>query len=132
MSITASDQDHGRNAEVTYTLLEENDWEQFDIGAKSGDLVFRNKLDRETKSSYEVRKLTLKVQSQLQQITFSIFFFFLYFRILDMRNFLIYIFLFLPKIIRAPVSENVPSDSAPSKDCSACTSVQSYQSVSHM
>ena len=54
MTITASDEDHGRNADVFYTLLEENDWEQFLINGVTGDLSFKNKLDRETKSSYEV------------------------------------------------------------------------------
>ena len=54
MDIIASDEDHGRNADITYTILEENDWEQFEIDAKSGQLTFKNKLDRETKSSYEV------------------------------------------------------------------------------
>ena len=54
MNIEASDEDHGRNADITYTILEENDWEQFEIDAKSGQLTFKNKLDRETKSSYEV------------------------------------------------------------------------------
>ena len=54
MDIVASDEDHGRNADITYTILEENDWEQFEIDAKSGQLTFKNKLDRETKSSYEV------------------------------------------------------------------------------
>ena len=52
-TITATDDDHGRNGDVSFTILEENDWQKFAI-TPSGNLTFKEKLDRETKASYEV------------------------------------------------------------------------------
>ena len=54
MTIQATDKDHGRNAELTYLLLEENDWDSFAIDGPSGNLTNTKRLNRESKASYEV------------------------------------------------------------------------------
>ena len=52
--VSASDADHGLNAEVHYYLSPEKDYQQFHLDKDTGNLTTRAVLDREVKAVYEV------------------------------------------------------------------------------
>lgn len=53
-TIEATDEDSGRNAEISYTLQQENDWESFLLDPVTGVLTNKAVLDRETHPVYIV------------------------------------------------------------------------------
>ena len=54
ITILATDKDHGKNAEISYSLLQEGDYEYFEMDPVTGILRNRRILDRETKPRYQV------------------------------------------------------------------------------
>lgn len=61
--VSATDADHGKNAEVHYYLAPEKDYTKFQIHKDSGLLTTREVLDREQQAVYEVSR------SRIQSLT---------------------------------------------------------------
>ncbi|KAK3582014.1 hypothetical protein CHS0354_039681 [Potamilus streckersoni] len=55
IKLLATDADHGLNAAVTYTLLDEGDYQKFRLDPLTGSLSNKDVLDRETKDRYELK-----------------------------------------------------------------------------
>ncbi|KAL4239415.1 hypothetical protein ACF0H5_000230 [Mactra antiquata] len=55
IQIETTDADHGRNAEIVYSLEPENDWEKFAIDSVTGELTNAEILDREVKDFYQIK-----------------------------------------------------------------------------
>lgn len=63
IQVSATDADHGKNAEVHYYLAPEKDYTKFQIHKDSGLLTTREVLDREQQAVYEVSR------SRIQSLT---------------------------------------------------------------
>ncbi|KAL3875780.1 hypothetical protein ACJMK2_033697 [Sinanodonta woodiana] len=55
IKLIATDADHGMNAAITYTLLDEGDYQKFRLDPVTGSLSNKELLDRETKDKYELK-----------------------------------------------------------------------------
>ena len=60
IQVSATDADHGKNAEVHYYLAPEKDYTKFQIHKDSGLLTTREVLDREQQAVYEVSRSSIQ------------------------------------------------------------------------
>lgn len=61
IQVSATDADHGKNAEVHYYLAPEKDYTKFQIHKDTGLLTTRAILDREQQAQFEVSSTSLSV-----------------------------------------------------------------------
>lgn len=61
IQVSATDADHGKNAEVHYYLAPEKDYTKFQIHKDTGLLTTRAILDREQQAQFEVSRTSLSV-----------------------------------------------------------------------
>ena len=52
--VTAIDSDHGVNADISYTIIEANHWEVFQMNESTGQVLLRKPLDREAVDEYNL------------------------------------------------------------------------------
>lgn len=61
IQVSATDADHGKNAEVHYYLAPEKDYTKFQIHKDTGLLTTRAILDREQQAQFEVSRESLSI-----------------------------------------------------------------------